>query len=147
MYTQLATVRAGPAGFLPWVRHSPSFKPRLSGIISTPQGLRRVTILLDTGATHCFICARLAAALGLPPSGQPGPLSVTTASAVGGPHGLGAPVSIHLCLGESFRESMSISPMDMDVGDDLILGWDWISSHDLRNLFHAGQVDLRSGLE
>ena len=35
--------------------------------------------------------------------------------------------------------------MDMDVGDDLILGWDWISSHDLRNLFHAGQVDLRSG--
>ena len=21
--------------------------------------------------------------------------------------------------------------MDMDVGDDLILGWDWISSHDL----------------
>ena len=147
MYTQLATVRAGPAGFLPWVLHSPSFKPRLSGIISTPQGLRRVTILLDTGATHCFICARLAAALGLPPSGQPGPLSVTTASAVGGPHGLGAPVSIHLCLGESFRESMSISPMDMDVGDDLILGWDWISSHDLRNLFHAGQVDLRSGLE
>ena len=145
MYAQLATARAGPAGFLPWVRHNPSFKPRLSGLISTPQGLRRVTILLDTGATHCFICARLAAALGLPLSGQPGPLSVTTASAVGGSHGLGAPVSIHLCLGESFRESLSISPMDMDVGDDLILGWDWISSHDLRNLFHAGQVDLRSG--
>ena len=70
---------------------------------------------------------------------------MTTASAVGGSHGLGAHVSIHLCLGESFRESLSISPMDMDVGDDLILGWDWISSHDLRNLFHAGQVDLRSG--
>ncbi len=35
-----------------------------------------------------------------------------------------------------FRESMSVSPMDMDVGDDLILGWDWtrISSHDLRHL-------------
>jgi hypothetical protein len=41
---------------------------------------------------------------------------------------------------------MSISPMDMDVGDDLILGWDWISSHDLHNLFQAGQVGLRSGL-
>ena len=52
---------------------------------------------------------------------------------------------IHLCLGDSFRESMSIFPMDMDVGDDLILGWDWISSHDLRNLFQAGQVGLRSG--
>jgi hypothetical protein len=43
---------------------------------------------------------------------------------------------------------MSISPMDMDVGDDLILGWDcqWISSHDLHNLFQAGRVGLRSGL-
>jgi hypothetical protein len=27
---------------------------------------------------------------------------------------------------------MSISPMDMDVGDDLILVWDWISSHNLQ---------------
>ncbi len=35
--------------------------------------------------------------------------------------------------------------MDMDVGDDLILGWDWISSHDLQHLFQAGQVDLWSG--
>ena len=35
--------------------------------------------------------------------------------------------------------------MDMDVGDDLILGWDWISSHDLGHLFQAGKVDLRSG--
>ena len=35
--------------------------------------------------------------------------------------------------------------MDMDVGDDLILGWDWISSHDLGHLFQTGKVDLRSG--
>jgi hypothetical protein len=35
---------------------------------------------------------------------------------------------------DKFRESMSVSPMDMDMGDDLILGWDWISSHDLRHL-------------
>ena len=35
--------------------------------------------------------------------------------------------------------------MDMDVGDDLILGWDWISSHYLRHLFVAGQVSLLSG--
>ncbi len=40
---------------------------------------------------------------------------------------------------------MSVSPMDLDVGDDLILGWDWISSHDVRHLYQAGQVDLRSG--
>ena len=56
------------------------------------------------------------------------------------------PVLIHLSQGDAFHESMSISPMDMDVGDDLILGWDWISSHDLQHLFQAGQVDLRSGL-
>jgi len=37
--------------------------------------------------------------------------------------------------------------MDMDVGDDLILGWDWISSHDLQHLYRAGHVDLRSGQE
>ena len=53
---------------------------------------------------------------------------------------------IHLSLGDTFRESLSVSPMDIDVGADLILGWDWISSHDLHNLFQAGQVGLRSGL-
>ena len=144
MQAQLATLTCS-SEFPPWVRNNPEFKPRLSGLISTAQGVRRVTILLDTGATHCFICARLAAALGLPPSGQPGPLSVTTAAA-GGALGLGTPVLVHLCLGEVFRESLSISPMDMDVGDDLILGWDWISSHNLQHLFQAGRVDLRSGL-
>jgi hypothetical protein len=41
---------------------------------------------------------------------------------------------------------MSILPMDMDVGGDLILGWDCIPSHDLHNLFQAGQVGLRSVL-
>jgi hypothetical protein len=39
----------------------------LSGFLTTAQGPRYITVLLDTGATHCFICARLAAALGLPP--------------------------------------------------------------------------------
>ena len=38
-----------------------------------------------------------------------------------------------------------MSPMDMDVGDDLILGWYWISSHDLRHLYADGRVHLRSG--
>ena len=105
---------------------------------------RRITVLLDTGATHCFICARLAAALDLRPSGQPGPTSVTTA-ATGGTLGLAAPVHIFLSLGDELRESISVSPMDMDVGDDLILGWDWISSHDLRHLYADGRVHLRSG--
>jgi hypothetical protein len=55
---------------------------------------------------------------------------------------------VHFNLGDAgaFSESMSVSPMDLDVGDDLILSWYWISSHDLLHLYQAGQVDLRSGL-
>ncbi len=30
--------------------------------------------------------------------------------------------------------------MDMDVGGILTLGWDWISSHNLQNLFLTGQA-------
>ncbi len=67
---------------------------------------------------------------------------MTTASGEGA-QGLGTQVLVHLSLGDAFRESLSISPTDMDVGDDLILGWDWISSHDLQHLFQAGQVGLR----
>ena len=143
MQTQLATLAGSPA--IPvWSRPDPTFKPRLSGFLATPQGPRRVTVLLDTGATHCFICARLAATLGLPPSAHPGPTSVTTA-APGGTQDLPAPVMAHLGLGDTFREALSVSPMDMDVDDDLILGWDWISSHDLRLLYVDGRVSLRSG--
>ena len=143
LQAHLATL-AGAAEYRPWVRSDPTFQPRLSGHIATAQGLRRVTVLLDTGASHCFICARLTEALGLPLSGLAGPLSVATAAA-GGAQGLGAPVLLHLCLGDTCRESMSISPMEMDVGADVILGWDWISSHDLCHLFEEGRVDLRAG--
>ena len=59
--------------------------------------------------------------------------------------GLAAPVLLHLALSDTFRESMSVSPMDMDVDADLILGWDWISSHDLHHLYAAGRVSLQSG--
>ena len=67
-----------------------------------------ITVLLDTGATHCFICAQLAAALGLLPSDQPGLMSVTTA-ATGGTLELAALVPIHLCLGYTFRGPWAVS--------------------------------------
>ena len=63
----------------------------------------------------------------------------------GGALGLAAPVLMYLALGDTFREVLPASPMEMDVGDDLILGWDWISSHDLRHLYVDGRVSLRSG--
>ena len=142
-HASMAALTAMPE-FHMWQRSNPTFKPLLSGSLWTKQGPRRVTALLDTGATHCFICARLATALGLRPSGQPGPTSVSTAAA-GESLSLIAPVRIHLSLGDTFRESLSVSPMDMDVGADLILGWDWISSHDLHHLYADGQVRFRSG--
>ncbi len=66
-------------------------------------------------------------------------------AATGGTLGLAAQVLIYLGLGDKFHESMSVSPMDMDVGDNLILGWGWISSHDLRHLYANDSVSLQSG--
>ena len=37
--------------------------------------------------------------------------------------------------------------MDMDVGNVVILGWDWISSHDLRHFHVDSHVSLWSGPE
>ena len=79
-----------------------------------------------------LFCACLAATLCLQQSTHPGPASVTTA-APGGTQDLPAPMLAHLGLGDTFCEALSVPPMDMDVtGDDLILGWDCSSSHDLR---------------
>jgi hypothetical protein len=99
---------AGADEFLPWVLDNPTFKQRLSGLLSTAEGIHSMTILLtlDTGATLRFVCARLVAALGLSLSGQPGLLSVATAAACqGGAQGLGAPVLIHLSLGDVSRNA------------------------------------------
>ena len=45
-------------------------------------------------------------------------------AAAGGGQGLAAPALVHLCLGDALREVLPVSPMDMDDGDDLMLGWD-----------------------
>ena len=70
-------LQAQLASFVPWRRRDASYKPIVSGFIWTPAGPRRVTLMLDTGATHCFICAELAHALRLPVSSTPGPAAVT----------------------------------------------------------------------
>ena len=76
------------------------------------------------------------ASLDLRPSGKAGPTSVSTAVTGGSPE-LAAPVLLYLVFGYTFHEVLSASPMEMDVGDDLILGWDWISSQDLPHLYVA----------
>ena len=139
-------LHAQQATFAPWLRRDPPFKPIVSGFIRTPEGLRRVLIMLDTGATHCFICAPLARLLNLPPSSAPGPSAVSMASP-GTQLPLPPPVSVHLVLGdgEPLREVIDMSPLDLGPGLDIILGWDWISSHDLRFLYPQGDI-VGSGL-
>ena len=66
--------------YTPWQRRDPAFKPVVSGFLWTPSGPRRVTVMLDTGATHCFVCAQLADLLKLPQGSAPGPRAVSMAS-------------------------------------------------------------------
>ena len=134
-------LQAQQASYSPWHRNDPSCKPIVSGFVWCPSGLRRVTIMLDTGATHCFICAQLARLLQLPSSSIPGPTAVSLASP-DTTRPLLPPVQVHLALGATahLREAIDMSPLDLSPGLDIILGWDWISSHDLQFLYPQGTV-------
>jgi hypothetical protein len=69
-HASMASLTAMPE-FHTWQRGNPTFKPQLARDLWTPQqGPRRVIVLLDTGPTHCLICARLTAGLGLRPLGR-----------------------------------------------------------------------------
>ena len=42
--------------------------------------------------------------------------------------------------GDTLRETIDMLPLDLGPNLDIILGWDWISSHDLRFLYPDGSV-------
>ena len=117
-----------------WSGPDPTVKPRLSGFLVPRQDTRRVTVLLDTGPTHTSSAAG-AARRGLAATVTLGSRLRLTRAHIrddGRPWGtqdLPAPMLAHLGLGDTFREALSVSPMDMDVGEDPIraLGWDWES--------------------
>ena len=44
-------------------------------------------------------------------------------------HAVDTPVQVYLVLGDTLREAISMSPLVLEGGVDLILGWDWIVSH------------------
>ena len=91
--------------------------------------------MLDTGATHCFICAQLANLLHLSASSAQGPMAVSLATA-----GPACCCLAGLVLGaaEPLREVITISPLDLGPELYIILGWDSISCHDLRFLYPPG---------
>ncbi len=120
-----------------WQRRDPAFEPVVTGFIWT--GTRCVSVLLDTGATHCFIGAQLVSLFQLQPRSSLRPAAVRMASPdtkwvlplqIGEPLALGSDVLL--------QELIDMSPLDLGPGLDVILGGDWIPSHDLRFLFPRG---------
>jgi hypothetical protein len=127
--------------FHTWQRSNPAFKQLLTGRSGRRRPAARHSPARHRSDTLFHLRSpgrgagpRLAAARGLQQSGQPGPTRPTAAA--GEALGLTGPVLVHLSLGDTFRESLLASLMDMDVGADLILSWDWILSHDLQHI-HA----------
>ena len=105
-----------------------------------PTGRRiPVTILVDNGASHCFVNSAVAHEWGLELSGEPGPAGVLLAA---GDilHAVDTPVRVYLVLGDTLREAISMSPLVLEGGVDIILGWDWIVSHDLHKLYALGEM-------
>ena len=91
-------------------------------IVRTPiDGARRTSRDIPAGGDALLYLRAPGGGDGPALVGPAGPLSVATAAA-GGAQDLGAPLLIHLSLGTVFREEMLISLMDMDVGDNIILG-------------------------
>ncbi len=52
------------------------------------------------------------------------------------------PAGVPLALGSDvpLQELIDMSTLDLGLGLDVILGWEWISSHDLRFLYPSGAV-------
>ena len=98
-------------------------KQRLRGFLAIQQDILSVTVLLNTCDTHSFICAWLLSRHQLTRTY----FSDAWGHARPGASDRPASVLAQLGLGDDtnafppFREALSVSPMDMNVGDDLIL--------------------------
>ena len=50
------------------------------------------------------------------------------------------PAMVYMALGYTLREAISMLPLELEGGVDIILGWDWIISHDLKKLYSFGEM-------
>ena len=142
----LATALQDPGGdrlYRRWDPPTQDHKPRIYGSVRSRTGLRRVQVLLDSGATTSFINTALADQLGLPEDGALGP--TVARSANGELTSCRPPVTTHLALGSRLQEELALAPFPIGTGDDIILGWDWMQGHDLRFLYADGAADVTTG--
>jgi len=102
-----------------WDPPAQDHKPRVYGSVRSQGGLRRVQVLLDSGATTSFIDTALTEQLGLPVDGAVGP--AVARSANGDLTSCLPPVTTHLTLGSHFKEELAITPFPIGTGDDIIL--------------------------
>ena len=55
-------------------------------------------------------------------------------------HAISKPVMVYMALCDTLREAISMSPLELEGGVDIILGRDWIVSHDLKKLYSLGEM-------
>ena len=113
--------------------------PRVYGWIVTPLGRRRVKCLLDSGCTEVLMHSALAASLGdaWSPSRRGGPASIRQADGSSRPTAGTAEAVLQL---GALEEPTTFTVFDVDCDADVILGYGWLRSHDLRFLYDSDQV-------
>ena len=118
--------------------------PRVFGWVGAGDARRRVKILLDSGASHCFVSRSLATSFGAAwaRGHASGPFSVRPVGGV--PLPLAGTLRVPLTLG-TLREPTTFSVFDrhdLGVDADIILGYSWLAAHDLAFLYADAQVSF-----
>ena len=117
--------------------------PRVYGWVGTSAGRRRVTCLLDSGATHCFIRRSLAEQLPGCRSPPPPDHPAAVRQADGSSRATAGAATVTLSLG-SLEEPTVFAVYDVDCDADLILGYRWLRAHNLAFLYETDEVTLSS---
>ena len=47
---------------------------------------------------------------------------------------------VYMALSDTLQEAISMLPLELEGGVDIILGWDWIILHYLKKLYSLGEM-------